>query len=184
MSSYAYKDHDREQQSQTLRVAELAKVVKYDPAKLTVDLQPLATARLGAAAEASPSPMRMSVPVLCMGSSNCCVRPWYKPGDIGLIVYCDADITAALSGDTGAADAGSQRSHAAEDGVFVGGVLPSGQSLKGLPKDSLVLAAGSSYVAVSSKGVNIAGALTINGRAYAEHTHTAPANGGQTTGVN
>ena len=121
MSSYAYKDHDREQQSQTLRVAELAKVVKYDPAKLTVDLQPLATARLGAAAEAIPSPMRMSVPVLCMGSSNCCVRPWYKPGDIGLIVYCDADITAALSGETGAADAGSQRSHAAEDGVFVEG---------------------------------------------------------------
>lgn len=184
MASYAYKEYDRERQSQTLRVAELAQVVKFDPARLTVDLQPLATARLGAAAETSPAPMRMGVPVLCMGSTAYCVRPWYRPGDIGLIVYCDADITAALSGEDGAADARSQRSHAAEDGVFVGGVLLSEQTLDRLPQDALVLTAGSSYVAVFSGGVSIVGELTINGETYTGHTHTAPADGGQTSGVN
>ena len=163
-----------------IHVSQLVRVLKFDSAALTVDVQPINKESIdGSYASAAAI---MAVPVACLCCGDFVIRPWYKRGDVGLLIYGDNDIDAALQSDGKDVEPNTSRSHSPEDGVFVGGLALKGKTPSGLPDNALVLAAGSVYLAISPAGVTISGQLTVNGIDMGAHTHTAPGGGGSTSG--
>ena len=161
MSNRDNKSAREERLAANLRVAELVKVVRFDAQTMTIDAQPL-----------------VQVAALSMGDFT--IRPWYKKGDIGLIVICDKDIDAALDGKI--AEPPTDRNHDITDAIFVGGIAKGGKAPSGLPSNALVLAAGGTYIAVKPDGIEINGTLKLNGVDMGNHTHVAPAEGRETGG--
>jgi len=87
----------------------------------TVDVQPLSKVLIDGVFESRP-PL-LSLPVLwrrtATGQKDI---PQYQTGDIGLVVFCDADIDNILLAG-GEVEPATDRLHALEDGIFVGGLL-------------------------------------------------------------
>lgn len=161
----------------TLHVAEPAMVVRFDAAKMTIDAQPLVMLDIGGTP--AQVPQMPDVPVLTLAMGDSYLRPWYQPGDVGLLIYCDRDIDCALAGKVAAPS--TARQHDLSDAVFVGGLCAvSGPS--GLPDGALVLGSAGGYIALTQSGITIQGTLVINGVAFDTHTHTAPNGGGTTSG--
>jgi hypothetical protein len=167
-----------------VHVAMLVKVLAFYADTMTVDVQPLNKEKIdGQYASAAPL---MGLRVACMCAGDYVIRPWYKRGDIGVVIVMDTDTDAALK--TGAeAEPNTERNHAPEDGIFVGGVCPAGAVPAGLPADALVLAAGGTYIAIQPTGVTIvgdvtiAGSLTASGIDLTTHIHDGDS-GGVTSG--
>ena len=160
-----------------LRVAELVKVVRFNAESMTVDAQPLVKVSIDGTMANQPRLTGVPVAGLCMG--DFAVRPWYKKGDIGLVIICDKDIDAALEGKI--TEPATSRNHDMTDAVFVGGIAKGGKAPSGLPDNALVLSAGSTYIAVKPDGIEVSGKLMLNGVNISEHTHSIPT-GGDTGG--
>lgn len=177
----------REQLLADIHAATIVKVTAFDPIRLTVDVQPLLQRPRDGGYETQPPVLGVPIaPTVCGGFV---VRPWYKPGDVGLVVYLDQDMDAALlSGDVTRPT--TQRRHAPDDAVFVGGIAAGGQRVEGLPDDALVLATldGSIYLAVTKDGISIKGDVTVEGEVTAKgvplttHQHSGVQTGGSTSG--
>ena len=125
-------------------------------------------------------PQLTGVPVAALSMGDFTIRPWYQKGDVGLIVICDKDIDTALDGEI--AEPATDRNHDITDAIFVGGIAKGGKAPSGLPSNALVLAAGGTYIAVKPDGIEINGTLKLNGVDMGNHTHVAPAEGGETGG--
>lgn len=163
--SYGSKQSDlRAAQSEkdraAVRVSMPVKVLAFYPKSMTVDVQPLVKESIdGEYASAAPL---MGLRAACLCAGDYVIRPWYKRGDIGWIIVSDFDADAALQ--TGQeAEPNTERNHAPEDSLFIGGVCPAGQAPSGLPDDALVLAAGGTYLSISSSGISIQGDVQITG---------------------
>lgn len=183
--SYSSKRSDvdaakAEKTASSVRVSQMVRVLKFDSAALTVDVHPINKESIdGSYASAAPI---MAVPAACLCSGDYVIRPWYKRGDVGLLIVGDSDIDAALQSDGKDVEPNTSRSHSPEDGIFIGGIALAGKAPAGLPDNALVLAAGGTYLAISPSGVTISGQLTVNGVDMGAHTHTAPEGGGTTSG--
>lgn len=187
--SYSTKQSDlRAAQSEkdraAVRVSMPVKVLAFDAAAMTVDVQPL-NKELIDGQYASAAPL-VGLRVACLCAGDYVIRPWYKRGDIGLVIVGDTDADAAFQ--TGAeAEPNTSRNHAPEDGIFIGGVCPAGKAPAGLPDNALVLSAGGTYIAINSEGVTINGDVTVTGKLAASgiemttHIHTGDS-GGNTSG--
>lgn len=164
--SYESRQSDlKEAQSQkdraAVRVAMLVKVLAFDAAAMTVDVQPLVKEKIdGQYVSAAPL---MGLRVACLCAGDYMIRPWYKRGDVGLVVIGDSDADAALQNGGNEAEPNTNRNHAPEDGFFIGGVCPAGKAPAGLPGEALVLSAGCCAIAISSSGVTITGDVTVSG---------------------
>ena len=92
------------------------------------------------------------------------IRPVYKAGDIGVVVYLDRDSDAVIAGGA-EADPNTERLHSGDDAVFVGGIRTGGSSISGLPAGSLSLGTsdGGVYLSISPSGIDIKGNVTITG---------------------
>lgn len=166
----------------------LVRVTAFDPTALTVDVQPLVQRPHNGGYETQPPVLGVPVaPTVC---GVFVVRPWYEPGDVGVVVFLDQDMDAALlSGDV--SRPATQRRHAQDDAVFVGGILAGGKALQGLPSDALVLATvdGSVYLAVTKDGIQIRGGVTVDGEVTAKgiplttHKHTGVQSGNNASGT-
>lgn len=193
--SYGSKQSDlRAAQSEkdraAVRVSMIVKVLAFHSDAMTVDVQPLTKEKIdGQYASAAPL---MGLRVACICAGDYVIRPWYKRGDVGLVIVGDSDADAVLQ--TGAeAEPNTARNHAPEDGVFIGGICPAGKAPSGLPADALVLAAGATYIAIKAGGVSImgnveitgdvtiSGGLEASGIEMTTHTHTGDS-GGSTSG--
>lgn len=162
--------HD-EKLTRSVRVSILARVEAFDPGTMTVNVQPLVKTNIDGKFESQPMLVGIPVGTLCMG--DFVIRPWYKRGDVGIVIIGDSDMDLALeSGEE--AEPNTTRSHAPEDGVFYGGIGTKGKIPKGLPDNALVLAADGTYLAVTPGGIEIKGTLTVDGIVMNTHTHTAP----------
>ena len=174
----------------SVRVSMPVKVLAFDSAAMTVDVQPLVKGAIDG--EYHSQPPVMAVPIACLCAGEMVIRPWYKRGDTGLLIIGDSDMDMALaSGDE--AEPNTKRSHAPEDGVFLGGLYTAANLPSGLPDNALVLAAGGTYLAVSSGGIKIQGNLTVTGSitsggettaqgvALSSHTHGGVETGGGST---
>lgn len=152
----AQSEKDRE----AVRVSMPVQVLAFYPESMTVDVQPLVKEVIdGQYVSATPL---MGLRVACLCAADYVIRPWYKKGDTGWVVVADFDSDIVLQ--TGAeAEPNTRRNHAPEDSLFIGGVCPAGKAPKGLPDNALVLAAGSTYIAVHAQGVDIVGNVTITG---------------------
>ena len=178
MSNRDNKSAREERLAANLRVAGVVKVVRFDAQTMTIDAQPLVQTNIDGVM--ANQPQLTGVPVAALSMGDFTIRPWYKKGDIGLIVICDKDIDAALDGKI--AEPPTDRNHDITVAIFVGGIAKGGKAPSGLPSNALVLAAGGTYIAVKPDGIEINGTLKLNGVDMGNHTHVAPAEGRETGG--
>ena len=192
---YNYQQiHDR-RLAESICVAAVVSVTAFDPAKMTVDVQPLSKHLQNGKYESQP-PI-LSIPVACTRSGGFIIRPWIKAGDVGVVVYLDHDMDSTVSGGKEAQPL-TERNHATTDAVFIGGIVAGSYTVQGLPSESLVLAAddGSVYVGGTTKAGRVAnqgrrprgkGQITASKDIVAEERvsgahHTHPGDSGGMTG--
>lgn len=137
---------------ESLCVAAVVQVLKFDPEKMTVNVQPLSKQLENGKYESQP-PI-LCVPVAVTHSGGFLFRPWFKPGDTGVVVYLDHDMDATVTGGKEAKPL-TERNHATTDAIFVGALVAGSYTVKGLPDESICIATedGKIYVAVTKNKV-------------------------------
>ena len=137
---------------ESLCVAAVVQVLKFDPEKMTVNVQPLSKQLENGKYESQP-PI-LCVPVAVTHSGGFLFRPWFKPGDTGVVVYLDHDMDATVTGGKEAKPL-TERNHATTDAIFVGAIVSGDYKVEGLPEESIAIAKddGSIYVAITKDKV-------------------------------
>ena len=137
---------------ESLCVAAVVQVLKFDPEKMTVNVQPLSKQLENGKYESQP-PI-LCVPVAVTHSGGFLFRPWFKPGDTGVVVYLDHDMDATVTGGKEAKPL-TERNHATTDAIFVGAIVSGDYKVEGLPEESIAIAKddGKIYVAITKDKV-------------------------------
>lgn len=135
-------------------VAATVQVLSFDPQKMTVNVQPLSKQLENGKYESQPPILQ--VPVAVTHSGGFIFRPWFKPGDTGVVVYLDHDMDATVTGAKEAVPL-TERNHATTDAIFIGALVAGDYKVKGLPEESIAIAKddGEIYVAVTKDEVII-----------------------------
>lgn len=195
---YALEKARRDNMLGNIHVGALVRVSSFDPASMTVDVTPLSK-WLDNGVYQSPPPI-LGVPVAPTRCGGFILRPWYEPGDVGAVLYMDHDLDSALAGG-GECEPNTERTHAPDDAVFVGGVVAGGKQMGAIP-DGLAIARedGGLYIVITKEGikilgnatwegdidvtghVTITGELIVNGIAFSPHTHSGVVSGGDSSG--
>lgn len=192
LNNYNYEQiHDRKL-AESICVAAVVQVMKFDSAKMTVDVQPLSKHLENGSYESQP-PI-LSVPVACTRSGGFIFRPWFKAGDTGVVVYLDHDSDSTVAGGK-EAEPITERNHSTSDAIFMGAIVSGSYTVKGIPDESVTLSTedGSIYIAVKKDGIEIKGDVTVDGKITATKDvlseenvsgahHTHPGCSGGTTG--
>ena len=186
---YNYQQIHDKKLAESICVAATVTVLSFDPAKMTVNVQPLSKHLENCKYESQP-PI-LAVPVACTRTGGFIIRPWIKAGDTGVVLYLDHDMDSTVTGGK-EAEPLTERNHSTTDAIFVGGIVAGDYIVQGLPAESLVLAAddGSVFIAVTKSGVQIQGDVTVKGKitasgdvlaensvSGAHHTHTGDSGG-------
>ncbi len=154
INDYNYEQiHDRKL-AESICVAAVVQVMKFDSAKMTVDVQPLSKHLENGSYESQP-PI-LSVPVALTRAGGFIFRPWFKAGDTGVVVYLDHDSDSTVAGGK-EAEPITERNHSTSDAIFVGAVVSGSYVVKNIPDESIALATddGKIYVAVKKDKVEI-----------------------------
>ena len=154
VNAYNYEEiHDRKL-AESICVSATVSVLKFDKAKMTVNVQPLSK-QLENGKYETPPPI-LQIPVAATRIGGFIFRPWIKEGDVGVVLYLDHDMDATVTGGKEAKPL-TERNHATTDAVFVGGVVSGDYTVKGLPDEAHVIARedGEIYVAVTAEKVII-----------------------------
>ena len=154
LNSYKYQRIHDSKVAESICVAAVVKVLKFDPKKMTVNVQPISKHLENGKYESQPPIPR--VPVAPTRSGGFIFRPWFKPGDTGVVVYLDHDMDATVTGGKEAVPL-TERNHATTDAIFVGAVVSGSYEVKGLPEESIAIAKddGEIYVAITEDKVII-----------------------------
>lgn len=154
LNSYKYQRIHDSKVAESICVAAVVKVLKFDPKKMTVNVQPISKHLENGKYESQPPILR--VPVASTRSGGFIFRPWFKPGDTGVVVYLDHDMDATVTGGKEAVPL-TERNHATTDAIFVGAVVSGSYEVKGLPEESIAIAKddGEIYVAITEDKVII-----------------------------
>ena len=157
---YRYEERQRQDNAAAINVAQIVKVTAYDKNKQTVDVQPLVK-RLENGTYQSQPPV-LGVPIVCDLCAKYGKKVEYKEGDVGLIVFCDADIDKAVSDGT-EGEPNTERNHSATDAVFIGGIR-AGSAQDALP-DGYAMGTkdGSVYLVIKETGLEILGDTKVEG---------------------
>lgn len=91
----SYEDAKKQAEAAGLCVADIVKVISFDEAAMTVDVQPLT--RYPDEDTYQTKPQILSVPVGIIYGGGFVVRPVYSAGDIGFVVYLDRDSDATIA---------------------------------------------------------------------------------------
>lgn len=153
-TQFHYENQEKKDTIGSVLVGCFCKVEKFDPAKMTVDVQPLSKVLDGGVYRTPPQVL--GVPVALIRGGGFVHRPWYVAGDVGVLVYMDHDIDRIM--DSGQeCQPNTERNHSDEDAVFVGAFVPASNILKGLPDEALVMATdgGNIQVAITKDKVTI-----------------------------
>lgn len=176
IDEYHYqKIHDRKV-AESVCVAATARVMSFDPAKMTVNVQPLSKHLENGRYESQPPILR--IPVAFTRSGGFIIRPWFNPGDVGVIVYLDHDMDSTVTRGAEAVPL-TERNHATTDAVFIGGIVSGSYAVQGLPDGCLALAAedGSRYVAVTEDKILIRGDVEVEGNVRVDGRITSTGGG-------
>ena len=186
MSRESYNVENREQKAllESVRVSALCKVTKFDASTMTVDVQPLSQA-LDGGVYRTPPPV-LGIPVAMIRGGGFFLRPWYKSGDVGVIVYADHDIDRI-------AEAGqecqpnTERNHGDEDGIFVGAFIPTegGSVYIAMHHDHIEIKGDIKHTGNTEQTGNkkqtgrtdVTGDVTAAGISLVHHTHTGDSGG-------
>lgn len=154
VNQYNYEEiHDRKL-AESICVAVTVSVLKFDKAKMTVNVQPLSKQLENGKYETPPPILQIPVAVTRIGGFI--LRPWIKEGDVGIVVYLDHDMDATVTGGKEAKPL-TERNHATTDAVFIGGIVSGDYTVPGIPDEAHVIAKedGTIYVAVTNDQVKI-----------------------------
>lgn len=162
IDSYKYQQIHDMKLAESICVAAVVQVTSFDPAKMTVNVQPLAKGLQNGKYESQPPVL--GVPVACTRCGGFIFRPWFKSGDTGVVVYLDHESDGTVSGGKEAIPA-SRRSHSRSDAIFIGAIVSGGFTVSGLPDESLALATedGKQYVAITKDKISIKGNVEVEG---------------------
>lgn len=154
VNQYNYQRIHDDKLRESICVAATVQVMSFDPAKMTVNVQPLSKHLENGKYESQPPILR--VPVALTHCGGFLFRPWIKEGDIGTVVYLDHDMDATVTGGKVAKPL-TERNHATTDAIFIGALVAGDYTVKGLPDESICIAAedGNLYVAVTKNKVTI-----------------------------
>lgn len=160
MNPYNYQKTHDDKLAQSICVSATVKVIAFDSAKMTVDVQPLSKHLENGNYESQP-PI-LGVPVAVTRSGTFIIRPWFNIGDVGAVVYLDHDMDSTVTGGK-EAEPLTERNHESTDAVFIGGIVSGNYSSTDLPEDSLTLATEDSriYVSLTQERVTIKNEDTI-----------------------
>ena len=152
LNSYKYQRIHDSKVAESICVAAVVKVLKFDPKKMTVNVQPISKHLENGKYESQPPILR--VPVAPTRSGGFIFRPWFKPGDTGVVVYLDHDMDATVTGAKEAVPL-TERNHATTDAIFVGALVAGDYKVKGLPEESIAIAKddGEIFVAITKDKV-------------------------------
>lgn len=151
---YNYEEIRDRKLAESICVSATVKVLKFDRAKMTVNVQPLSKHLENGNYETPPPILR--VPVGATRVGGFIFRPWIKEGDVGVVVYLDHDMDATVTGGREAKPL-TERNHSTSDAVFIGGIVSGDYTVRGLPDDAHVIAKedGTVYIAVAKDKVTI-----------------------------
>lgn len=154
VNPYNYQRIHDDKLKESISVAATVQVTSFDPAKMTVNVQPLSKHLENGKYESQPPILK--VPVALTHCGGFIFRPWIKEGDIGMVVYLDHDMDATVTGGKEAKPM-TERNHATTDAIFVGALVAGSYTVEGLPDESIALAKedGSIYVAVTKEKVEV-----------------------------
>jgi len=159
-----YQDAQDATTKKAINVAAIVRVISFDPAKMTVDVQPLSKHLEGGSYQSQP-PI-LGVPVSCMRGGGFIFRPWYKKDDIGYVFYADHDIDKIVAEGKECVP-NTERNHSTSDALGFVGIVTENAPVSGLPADAAVIAtdSGSTRIVVKSDGVEIitSSGVTVKG---------------------
>ena len=162
LDEYKYQQIHDEKLAASICVSAVVQVTSFDPAKMTVNVQPLSKGLQNGNYESSP-PI-LGIPVACTKSGGFLFRPWLKAGDTGVVVYLDRESDGSVMGGKETIPS-SRRNHSSSDSIFVGAIVPGNFTVSGLPDESIVLATedGGKYVAITKEKILIKGDVEVDG---------------------
>ena len=118
VNQYNYQRIHDDKLRESICVAATVQVTSFDPAKMTVNVQPLSKHLENGKYESQPPILK--VPVALTHCGGFIFRPWIKEGDIGTVVYLDHDMDATVTGGKEAKPL-TERNHATTDASLCGG---------------------------------------------------------------
>ncbi len=157
---YSVRQAMQKKFAEEIHVADMVEVMEFYPDDMTADVKPLVMAVREERFMSRPPILK--VPVAMLGSKDFFIRPWYKAGDVGLIVYLDYDSdNVFVSG--GEAEPLTMGCHTGKDGIFIGGVMCGCRLAEGMPDETIAIGSGENYLAVGKEGIVIHGKMELNG---------------------
>ena len=163
VNTYEYQRIHDQRLAESVCVGAVVKVLEFDKKKMTVNVQPISKHLENGNYESQPPILR--IPVAVTHSGGFLFRPWYKPGDVGVVLYLDHDMDATVTGAKEAVPL-TERNHATTDAVFVGALVAGEYRVPAsLPDESIALAKddGSIYIAIKKENIEIKGDITLIG---------------------
>lgn len=169
--------------SKNIRVAMPGTIESFDSASQTASVRLGLRERisLDGAEEEMEIPVLPDVPVFFPGGCGYDLTYPVLPGMDCLVVFADCCIDAWWETGTVSSQT-EQRRHDLSDGFALVGFRALPRTAQSYREDAIILRSAGASLAVTGKGVEITGTLTINGQAYASHTHGGVESGGGTTG--
>ncbi len=158
--------------AEEIHVADMVEVMEFYPEDMTVDVKPLVMA-VREDGFASRPPV-LKVPAATLGSGEFFIRPWYRPGDVGVILYLDYDSDNALASGL-ESEPLTTGCHSGRDGVFIGGLLCGCSPAEGLPEETVVIGAGENYMAFGKEGITVHGKMVVDGKLEVDGKPVVPA---------
>ena len=157
----AYEDAKKQADAAGLCVADVVKVLAFDEAALTVDVQPITRYPTKTLPDQPPV---LAVPWLPSTGGGFVIRPATRPGTSAWWSTWTGTVT-PLSLEVRRQTPTPSACTAGDDAVFVGGIRTGGNSISGLPAGSLSLGTsdGGVYLSISPSGIDIKGNVTITG---------------------
>ncbi len=157
---YSTRQAMQRKMAEEIHVADLVEVMEFYPDDMTVDVKPLVMAAREDRFISRPPVLK--VPAAMLGSRDFFIRPWYKAGDLGFIVYLDYDSDNAFaSGEE--SEPLTTGCHTGKDGIFIGGVICGETSMEGIPEETIAIGAGENYMAFGKDGITIHGKMELEG---------------------
>lgn len=158
--------------TRSLNVCLPATVIAYDNSKNTVKLQPAIQTVLPDKTF-QDMPLLLNVPVLEIGGKGLSIKIPLEPGDTGIVIFCDRDIT-LFKQEKKNTQPNTLRKHDLGDGIFV----PMQFGNSGASDNITIQSAdGSTKLEITSSGISIKGDVTVEGDVVADgislknHTH-------------
>lgn len=120
-----------------VHVSDMVRVDAFYPETLTVDVTILSQKEIDASYE-SQRPV-VNVPCSVFQFGRFIIRPWYREGDVGLLLYNDTDTDMAMA-DGSEGEPNTRRNHAPEDAKFIGGIKTDSAVIPGgIPDECFVI---------------------------------------------